>query len=400
MPARVASIVAAAIVLSATTLAAPWLHLGERVAIGDVRHYDDIAIRIVDGSLPYHDFFLEYPPGALPIFLAPAVAGTSPGSYGPAFQWIVFALALLTIAVVARGAALVEPDQRRIALATTFVAGSPALLGQVFFLRYDLLPALLTAVAVTEALQGRHRLAGGALGLGVAAKVYPVVLLPLLIGFAARDRGRKGATASVLWFSGTFAALVVPFVVLAPGGVAFSVRVQFTRALEVESLGGSLLLCAHRLGLYTPHVFEGLSSELVGRLPQAVGAAETFLLTAALLAVWFWFWRSPRSGSDLVVASAAATSATVTFDKVVSPQYLVWLFPLVAMSPRRTAAWTMPLLASASLLTLAYFPGRFHDLRHLGGTAWTVLARDAVLLVLTAVLLLEVRGRAHIAERR
>ena len=44
---------------------------------GDVARYEDFCSRILHGQIPYHDFYVEYPPGALAAFLAPAPFGLS-----------------------------------------------------------------------------------------------------------------------------------------------------------------------------------------------------------------------------------------------------------------------------------------------------------------------------------
>ena len=56
---------------------------------------------------------------------------------------------------------------------------------------------------------------------------------------------------------------------------------------------------------------------------------QTGLQAAALLALWIWFAARPRSNRDLVSASAGAVAIFVAFGKVLSPQFLIWLIPLV-----------------------------------------------------------------------
>jgi hypothetical protein len=41
---------------------------------GDIKHYYGYAKLTLDGQVPYRDFTLEYPPGFLPVLLAPAPA--------------------------------------------------------------------------------------------------------------------------------------------------------------------------------------------------------------------------------------------------------------------------------------------------------------------------------------
>ena len=53
---------------------------------GDVGHYEGFARRILDGDLPYGDFTVEYPPFALPAFLAPALVTSTAAGYLFAFK--------------------------------------------------------------------------------------------------------------------------------------------------------------------------------------------------------------------------------------------------------------------------------------------------------------------------
>jgi hypothetical protein len=386
------------VALLALTLALPWVHFGDTEMLGDVRHYHRFAEAILDGRLPYRDFFVEYPPGALPMFVLPELAGHAVTAYGTFFQWLVVALTAATIAAVSSTVAAVGGSRRRALAAAAFVAVTPALLGSVYVRRYDIWAATLSAFAVLAAVRRRDNWALALLGAAAAAKLYPVVLLPLLLARVLRDGGRPRFVRAVGAFAGTFVVIVGPFLAVAPGGVEFSFRTQVTRRLQVESLGGAFLLSAHQLDLYAPRVYEGLSSELLGSLPRLGGLLQTIVLVAALFWIWRAFYRSAHTDEVLLLAAAAAAAVTVTFNKVLSPQYLIWLAPLVAQLGRRTGTVARALLATAMVLTLAYFPSRFHDLRHLGSSAWIVLARNAVLVALVVFLLWALR-RAVRSER-
>ncbi len=95
--------------------------------------------------------------------------------------------------------------------AAFFVAVSPVLAGSLILSRFDLWPALLTAAAVAALLAERHRLGWALLGAAVAAKLWPLVLVPLALTWSVR-RGRGWAA---LVGAGVLAAVFLPFVVLA-----------------------------------------------------------------------------------------------------------------------------------------------------------------------------------------
>ena len=87
----------------------------------------------------------------------------------------------------------------------------------------------------------------------------------------------------------------------------------------------------------------------------------------------------------------------VALNKVLSPQYLVWLVPVIALVGGRVGAVARGLLAAAMILTVAYFPDRFRDFRLLGSSVWVVLARDLVLVGLAAFLIQALRSRSRVA---
>jgi len=84
---------------------------------------------------------------------------------------------------------------RRLWLAVGLTALAPLALGPVLLSRFDLWPAALTVAALAALVYERPRLALGLLGLAVAAKLYPLVLVPLALAYVARRDGRREALA-------------------------------------------------------------------------------------------------------------------------------------------------------------------------------------------------------------
>jgi hypothetical protein len=81
-------------------------------------------------------------------------------------------------------------------------------------------------------------------------------------------------------------------------------------------------------------------------------------------------------------------AAFIALGKVLSPQFLIWLIPLVPLVRGRRGLAAGAVLAAAMVLTQLWFP--FHywalALRLNARASYLVLARDLVLLVLVAVL--------------
>jgi hypothetical protein len=115
---------------------------------------------------------------------------------------------------------------------------------------------------------------------------------------------------------------------------------------------------------------------------------QTVLQAAALLATWILFARGPATRERLLLASAAVLVAYIALGKVLSPQYMIWLIPLVPLVQGRRGLRAAGLFALACLLTQTWFPYRYwvFALQFDEVASWTVLVRDLVLVALLVVL--------------
>jgi len=396
-PQRIFYAALAVLVLSLTLL-----HFGfyRHKLILDAVEYHRYGGAIVDGKVPYRDFRVEYPPAALPVFALPAIGKPGFTLYQRQFQVLLGLLAGATLLAMAYVLRALGATNERLAFSLGFFALAPLLLGSVLIYRYDLWPAALAVGGLAAVLAGRRRWGFAALGVGFAAKIFPAVIVPPACAYVWRTRGRREALLCLGCAALGAAVFVLPFVALAPHGVWESVRRQASRPLQIESLGSGILLAAHQLGgLHLSVVTSHGSQNLAGSLPRALGSAETVLLAASLLAIWFLAARPPATPERLVRYSAAAVTAFVVFDKVLSPQFMIWLIPLVPLVAGRRGLVASTLLALALVLTQLWFPIRYWDLAlHFAAfPSWLVVARDLTLLTLLATLL--VREREPAAAR-
>jgi hypothetical protein len=395
--------VVAAALAAITLFVVAWalLHVGfyRHNQVLDTPIYQRYGNAMARGDVPYRDFAVEYPPGALPAFALPGLA--EPGNeqnvtseFRRAFEtlmWICGAAALIAMAVALR--ALRAPAQRLWA-ALAFAAVAPLAVGSVILSRFDLWPAAVVAAAVAALAAGRWRVGSALVGVAIAVKLYPAVLLPLAVASAWRREGRRAATTALALALGVVAVVFLPFVVLAPDGVWESVSGQLRRPLQLESLGSAVLLALHHVfGLGLTMASSHGSQNLAGTAPDALAAALTAVQIGFL--VWVWYaYASRRLG--LVQAAAAALVGFVAFGKVLSPQFMIWLIAIVPLVPGRRWPGAIALLGTALVLTQLWFPFRYWDLaNHLAVTpSWLVLARDVVLAALAAFLALPDRATA------
>jgi len=353
----------------------------------DVHLYGVYADKFFQGELPYRDLFVEYPPGAFAVFLPPAALPA--GDYNFAFKSLMalcglgalFAVTLALLSLGVRGSRLYG--------AAVLFAVSPLAVGPISLNTYDLWPAALTAGALAALLRRRELLAFGLLGLAVSAKLYPLLIVPPALVYVWAVAGRRRALESAAALAGVGLLVVLPFAVLAPGGLWDSFHAQAARGLQIESLGAAALLAAHRLGLYDATVVHGAtgaaSRDLAGSLPDALAKALSTLQLLAVALVWLVFARRRPSPERLVLAAAAAVAAFLVFNRFISPQYLVWLIPLVLLVPGRARLAAVSLLACSLVLGQLWF-FHYRDVFALDRLVWLVVARDAALLALYALL--------------
>jgi len=393
------------VVGAALGFAAAWLLLDRLTSqaffgttiITDVGLYREIAEGIRAGGSAYAlreggTPILPYPPVSLVAFLVPAaIGGTEQVAYAEGFGRLMLGCGMVmagTIAAIARsgrvpGLGWVGP--------VLLVALSPLLIGPVILSRYDLFPAMLTALALAAVVVSRGRLASAIVGVAIATKVYPAVIVPALAIAAWRRAGRREAVI-VTAIAGIVAALcVLPFFIAAPEGVWRAFTDQIVRPLQVESLGAAFLVVVHTVTAIPLSVVTSFGSQnLQGEWTGLLALVQSVTLLAALAACW---WRLARGSAELpavLTAIAAAVVAFVAFGKVLSPQYMVWLIPVVALVPGRTGRVAMVTLAAACLLTVAYFPSGYFPYvdTFAAGPARTILLRDLALVVLALELLL------------
>ncbi len=125
------------------------------------------------------------------------------------------------------------------------------------------------------------------------------------------------------------------------------------------------------------------------------------LTVLALVGVFVLWLRSPRGKDELVLGVTAAVVAYVVFSKVFSPQYLVWLIPLVPLLGGRVGVRATVLLVAILGVTQIFEPyrqGEYWTFSH-AWVDWVVVARNVLVVALLAVLVEPLVRAAH-ARRR
>ena len=358
---------------------------------GDVGQYAIYGREwVLDGRTPYHVFFVEYPPGAVPLFAIPVLVWNA--HYVLVFKLLMAACGLGFVACSCAILGRLGLSPWRLGA----VVLAPVLMGPVFLNRYDPLAALISVAALLFLLRGQDRTTGALLGAGTAIKLYPAVFVPLA---ARRVRSPKAAAIA---FVVACAVLALPWFVVSPGGVGFSLWTQASRHLQIESLGSSLLLTGSKLGIHHVGwlVGEPGSIDASGLLADTVGGISSVVAVASVLLVAWVYWCGPDDDARLVTAWAAAVTGFVVFGKILSPQYLTWLVPLVPLAAGRKGRWACGVFFVVLALSQPEYLADRYGLREQDWSVWLLLVRNLALVAVFVLLLLELRESAALRWRR
>ncbi len=364
----------------------------------DVQGYYDYAVKIGQGQVAYRDFAVEYPPGALVVFYLPYLVSSSLAGYGIAFtfEMLVFDIAGMLMLLGASRCAEISPWLCLIGYTLAMVA-----IGSIMVQRFDMIPAVMTLGALVAFSRGNYRLAWGVLAIGTMTKLVPGLLAPLFLIYQWKQGGLRSVIPGLAIFTGIIFAIAVPFFAISSHGFIASFTIQGQRPLQLESIYSSVLLLLSSLGLISAVPVQGqISFDLVSSVTGSLARYSIVLMGLGLLIVYGLYYRSLRGFKREEMISKSAMVANlfnysfatlvvfIVANKVFSPQYMVWLYPLFPLvSGRfRSAVWVVFL--AAACLTWYVYPLHYYDLVDTQQVPVDVLVLRNAFLVFLAVLLL------------
>jgi hypothetical protein len=273
---------------------------------------------------PYRDFPVEYPPVSLAAI--EVTAGPNGNETGAHLVWLILLFDLATVAGLSFGWG------PRTAVAYLFLTAP--LLG-FLYTTIDLIAVALAVWALALVVRGRDRLAGVALAAAILAKVWPLVLLPVMV--VQRKRRAlvwSGAALTLgtfiwVWWAG------------APGLLQVATQRQ-TSGWEYESAVGSVLWAlGHNLVVIN-------DSTRVGVAP---GWTKALLIGAALAGIAaVWYRASRREPREVGFPAVAAVSVLMLSAPLLSPPYMIWLAPWAAIAWTERTGYVRWLLAALMLV--------------------------------------------------
>lgn len=350
---------------------------------GDLQIYRHWAFQgLVHGSWPGIDFAWVYPEVAL----APIVFAGLWGFGFYLFVWLCMISALNIVSfivLVGRRTA----QSRMIAawwwLAILFV------LSPVALLRLDGMTAPMVVIALV--LLSRWPLATGViLALATWIKVWPAAIFLAIVATS-----RSWLAVVMAGVISSSAIVVVIFATGAGDNVSSFVTMQSTRNLQLEAPIAAPWLwmsIAEQPG-FTRFYGQSLETwEVAGPGSSFAAKLMTPLMAIVVVGIMALLWRARRRGAPaqdtLLIGSLALATAMVVFNKVGSPQYMLWLVPIVVVGiALNTRDWRMPanLMMAISIITTLVFPVFYMPL--VNGSRYAAIlltSRNALLVILLA----------------
>lgn len=299
--------------------------LHSRYGHGDIDLYHRYALAFWSGSHPLTSLPVEYPPLSIAAFTLTVLPPL--GDYVTVFgTWML----VIFMAAYTAFKRLEAPRAAEVFAIYCVLGGISTLLG-----RFDLLPALLTVGAYWAGRNRRFELAYVLLAAGTLVKLYPLLLLPVLVLEQRRTLGSER-----LWevppqpllrglaiFGGLVAAGFAVAWAINPDGWLSPLTYNTDRPIQVESLPATLLWAGTWAGVPAWPDLSFHSFNLVGPLAGSLSA----LSTLGLLFGCAWvYWRQLTGHLSYGRALLALVLVAICTSRIFSPQYLIWVLPLLA----------------------------------------------------------------------
>ena len=295
------------------------------------------------------------------------------------FNIAAFGLALAWLTTVWASARLAGP--RRVWDAA-LVAASPILIFQAFT-NFDALATAFTTGALLAWARRKPWLAGALIGLGVAAKLYPLLLLlPLAILGLRTGRLRevgKTTIATVL----TWLVVNLPIMVLFPRGWSEFFRLNTRRGDDMDSL-------YNVVKSFTG--WRGFDQNLGFWQPPTVLNMVTAVLFVSCCVVITYIALTAERRPRLAQVAFVVVAAFLLTNKVWSPQFSLWLVPLavLALPHRRILLAWMTIDALVWVPRMMYLYGEQNRGLPEQPFTVTVLLRDIAVIMLCALVIREI----------
>lgn len=298
-------------------------------SLEDVFLYEDWSEQLSSHHMLPSGELWQYPPGAAYLLLLPRL-GLGVEGYGSWFVAMMLAFDFVAFALVA----WLARREGRDAGVWVWLLAMP-MLRAVPLLRFDLVGTTL-AIAALVVIHRRPKWFGALAGLGAMVKVWPIVML-----FGEWDRRRllRACAAAVVAISLVFAISAISF----SGDIFEFLTEQNGRGLQIESVASLPWHLREVVTGAAPNAVSRSGATEIASHPADVVADllkwATLAVFAAAAAWWTARGRAIRAGREELGDAVVSRDFLFTLvlllvitSRVLSPQYIVWLFGLGAVA--------------------------------------------------------------------
>ncbi len=267
--------------------------------------------------------------------------------------------------------------------------------------RFDLVPAALILGSVILAACTRWKWAFALLALATMFKFFPVLLvIPFLIA-QQKQRSEKWLSwnrwSALILYCGICLLATLVSLSLNIANTISPFLYFFNRPIQVESTPATILWLGKYLGYPFSIIQTYGSVNIISALSHKVSLLSTLGLIAGLA---YTFWLQWRDKLDIYTASLLTVLIIIITGKVFSPQYLIWLAPLLAFVGQANWRWLLT-WGVIGLLTTWIYPNMYNStpLKYvpLLPTFYpAVFARDLLILGFIMVLLYQASRRSFL----
>ncbi len=359
-----------------------------------VRLYMNYSANVTEGLIPYHDFFIEYPPLSLVFFTIPTFFvknftgnySTDFMPYSHAFTAFVFLFCLAGTMIA--GLCGRKYKKSPVLLMFVFTACLCAI-GPIVTKRYDIFVAVMTIAAVYAYFSEHRNIAWFLLALATLAKLYPILLAPIFLmpylidmmphlsesrrtrtgknkvrksaGDIAADKqafmdSLKKAVTGFSIFILTGLVICLPFMICDYSGFMSFLTYHSDRGVQIESLLASFAFLGQyygveafaKLSLGLDYGSVNIHNDTVSRLGKCL--MPLMIIVLALVYSLFFreivrrsgkssrfitsseFIRNPENARLFAMTCFLVIVTFIIAGKIFSPQYIIWIFPFVALA--------------------------------------------------------------------
>ncbi|MDR0960157.1 MAG: glycosyltransferase 87 family protein [Propionibacteriaceae bacterium] len=293
---------------------------------GDVQYYYQKIHALMEGT-PAAETLVEYPTPVIWFLLVPYLL--SGGQYQTVFVAVFAGLLLLLdaalTAVLWRSASAQGTDP---SAATLFWILFVPCMGQLVYMRLDLLSAAFSMLALLALAHRKQAPAGSLIALGASFKLWPAMLWPATM----TDR-RSGIRATIGFVVAGVVLAGVSWIYAGWDRLVSPLTWQSDRGLQIESVYATLPMVlrlfdssGYEVGLSQYQAFEidGATTPAMLTVASAAVVIGGALIIGLYLA-WLFVQKANRTLVQAGVIMIIVTLVMIATNKTFSPQYMMWL---------------------------------------------------------------------------